>query len=184
VSDSPADIYRRLLILRCQTGDEAALSELIALHSPGLRVFISKLLVNSSAVDDVLQDTWFDVFRKINRLQSPDSFVAWLYRIARDKVFRFLRRKISVPVDESVIGDLPADVDEFFADEAEQVRLALDELSIEHREVLVLRFVEDMTYEQIAEVTGEPIGTVRSRLYYAKQALRNRLTSTQKETRS
>jgi RNA polymerase sigma-70 factor, ECF subfamily len=57
-------------------------------------------------------------------------------------------------------------------DDAESVHAALDELAPEHRDVLVLRFLEDMTYEDIARVTGCPIGTVRSRIHYAKRALR------------
>ena len=65
--------------------------------------------------------------------------------------------------------------EEFTAEEAEQVRLALDKLPIDQREMLILRFVESMSYQQIAQVMGCPLGTVRSRLFYAKQALRAKL---------
>ena len=66
----------------------------------------------------------------------------------------------------------------FSADEAEAVRAALDQLPAEQRDVLVLRFMEEMSYEQIAEVIGCPIGTVRSRIHYAKLSLRAKLEST------
>jgi RNA polymerase sigma-70 factor (ECF subfamily) len=62
--------------------------------------------------------------------------------------------------------------EEWSAEDVAAVRVALDELAAEHREVLLLRFVEDMSYEQIGEVTDTPVGTVRSRLHYAKRALR------------
>jgi len=89
--NTPAALYDRLLILRCQAGDHAALAELIARYSPGLRFFLRNLADQPSAADDLLQETWFDVYRKINHLQNPDAFAAWLYRIARDKAYRHRR---------------------------------------------------------------------------------------------
>jgi RNA polymerase sigma-70 factor (ECF subfamily) len=172
-----------MLILRCQTGDAAALGELIARYSPGLRSFLSKIAGGASA-DDLLQETWFEVYRKVNRLRNPDAFAAWLYRIARDKAYRQLRRR-SIPVEP--VGEIPADelaADEdvvgeerFAPEDAQAVRAAMDEIPVEHREVLMLRFIEGMNYEQIAGVIGCPLGTVRSRLHYAKLALRAKLQS-------
>jgi RNA polymerase sigma-70 factor (ECF subfamily) len=171
-----------LVILRCQAGDELALAELIHRFSPGLRLYLAKV-AGQAAADDLLQDTWFDVYRKINSLQNPSAFTAWLYRIARDKAYRHLRRKreVIVPVDANVIDESPAQEETFTPEEAQAVRAALDQIPLEQREVLVLRFIENMTYEQIAEVIGTPIGTVRSRIFHAKRALRAKL---QNETQS
>jgi RNA polymerase sigma-70 factor (ECF subfamily) len=177
VSDAKERVYLPLLILRCQTGDEAALRELIERYSPGLRLFLCKITGQESLADDLLQESWFDVYRKINSLQSPDSFAAWLYRIARDKAYRHLRRR-SLPSESNegnLVETLAADEERFSPDEAEDVRTALDELPLEQREVLLLRFVEDMSYEQITQVIGRPVGTVRSRIHYAKLALRAKL---------
>jgi len=174
VNDTAAKIYDRLRILRCQAGDESALSELIARYSPGLRLFLRKMTDPATAADDLLQETWIDVFRSINRLQNPDAFSAWLYRIARNKAYSELRRRPAVGtlVDENLAETVAATEVTFTPEEAESVRLALDKLPFEQREVLILRFVEDMSYEQIAEVIGRPVGTVRSRIHYAKVALR------------
>lgn len=68
--------------------------------------------------------------------------------------------------------DVPDDGDDFSAAEASAIHAALKELSTEHREVLALRFLEEMSYSDIADVTGLPVGTVRSRLHFAKKALR------------
>jgi RNA polymerase sigma-70 factor (ECF subfamily) len=180
VNDAASVLYDRLLILRCQAGDEAALAELIARYSPALRFFLRNLAEEPAAADDLLQETWFDVYRKVNRLRDPGAFAAWLYRIARDKAFRARRRGRSPiaiadeALDESLLADDGHD-DPFTPEDAAQVRAALDGLPSEHREVLVLRFVEDMTYEQIAEVIERPVGTVRSRIHYAKVALRTKL---------
>jgi RNA polymerase sigma-70 factor (ECF subfamily) len=182
VKDAAAKVYERLLILRCQGGDEAALGELIARYSPGVRFFLKKITQNAESADDRLQETWIDVFRKINRLENADAFAAWLYRIARDKAYREVRRS-RLPVADSVeeLADAAADEAQSFSpEEAERVRAALDQLPVEQREVLVLRFIEEMSYEHIAEVIGRPVGTVRSRIHYAKGALRAKLETKSK----
>ena len=179
MNETAAQVYERLLILRCQAGDEAALAELIARFSPGLRFFLRSLADQPASADDLLQETWLDAYRKINTLRRPEAFAAWLYRIARDKAFRALRRRPAATAGiDAESEDLTAVDDEddvFTPDDAARVRTALDRLPADHREVLVLRFVEGMSYEQIADVVGHPVGTVRSRLHYAKRALRARL---------
>ncbi len=172
MKDEVTQVYERLLVVRCQAGDQAALGELIARYSPGLRFFLRRLSDQGETADDLLQETWIDVYRKINRLQRPDAFTAWLYRIARDKAYRELRRPTSrcVRIDENLADSIASEEVSFTAEEVENVRAALDQLPLEQRDVLVLRFMEEMSYEQIAEVIARPVGTVRSRLYYAKLA--------------
>jgi RNA polymerase sigma-70 factor (ECF subfamily) len=181
VPDAAAQIYERLLVLRCQAGDETALAELIARYSPGLRFFLRNLADQPASADDLLQETWFDAYRRINCLRRPEAFAAWVYRIARDKAFR-ARRGRRTPTIDAELDDVAMTASEeedddppFTPDDAAHVRAALDRLPADHREVLLLRFVEDMSYEQIADVIGHPVGTVRSRLHYAKRALRARL---------
>jgi len=180
MNDAVRPLYERLLVLRCQAAEEAALAELIARYSPGLQFFLRKIVRAEAPCDDLLQETWFDVYRKINSLQRADAFAAWVYRIARDKAYRELRRR--PPRVTRVEEDLPetaaAEEDQFTADEAGLVRAALDELPDGQREVLALRFIEDMSYEQIAQVLSCPVGTVRSRIHYAKAALREKLQTT------
>jgi RNA polymerase sigma-70 factor (ECF subfamily) len=173
------DLFReQLLILRCQAGDEAALAELIGRYSAGLRLFLKKISGDAAGADDLLQDVWLDVYRKLNRLKSPQAFPAWLYRIARDKAYRELRRRSvrQVFVDEKLAHETTEDEECFSPEEAQVVRAAMNQIAPEHREVLMLRFSEDMSYEQIAHVIGRPVGTVRSRIHYAKLALRAQLT--------
>jgi len=176
MNDGTDKIAEQVLILRCQIGDGEALSELIARYSPGVRFYLRKLA--GPAADDLLQETWFDVYRKINTLQQPAAFTTWLYRIARDKAYRRLRRRPEAFLDQELAESLAAQEEVFTPEDAAKVREALEELPSEQREVLVLRFIEDMTYEQIAEIIARPLGTVRSRIHYAKLALRARLQAT------
>jgi RNA polymerase sigma-70 factor (ECF subfamily) len=132
------------------------------------------MLNQKQDADDLLQEVWLTVFRDLPRLKDPDAFPAWLYQIARHRAMRELRKRRQQvrSLDEL---DPPADDREepsFSSEDAAKVHPALDQLAPEHREVLLLRFMEDMSYEDIARVTGHPLGTVRSRLHYAKQALK------------
>jgi RNA polymerase sigma-70 factor (ECF subfamily) len=173
MNDAADRIYERLLVVRCQTGDEAAFAELVDRYHPRLRYYLRTVVDDDHAVDDVLQDVWLSVFRGVARLAEPAAFATWLYRIARDKAsLRHRRQAAEAHLGETDVADQSLDEEAFSADEAERIHAALSELSAEHREVIVLRFLEDMTYDQIASVTGCRIGTVRSRLYYAKAAMR------------
>lgn len=175
-------LYERLLVLRSQTGDEGALTELVLLYSPRLRYYLRKMLPgiagrDNNQADDLLQETWCDAIRSLGSLRDAAAFPAWIYRIARDRAWRLLRRER--PAAESLCEDkLPptAEEPEFSAEDAAAVHGALAELPPEQREVLVLRFIEGLTYEEIAAITAAPLGTVRSRLFYGKETLRQLLS--------
>ena len=188
-------IYERVLVVRCQAGDEAAFAELVARYDARLRYFLRKLLVAGTLrvqspgngtrsvpatweqADDLLQDVWLDVFRHLPRLADPQAFRAWIYRIARDRAFGVLRRsrRTEQPLGEIDVPDDQPESGGFDEEDAAIIHAALDRLPAEQREVLVLRFVESMSYEEIAAATGLALGTVRSRLFYGKQALRKQL---------
>jgi RNA polymerase sigma-70 factor (ECF subfamily) len=164
-------LHERILVLRFQAGDEIAFRQLVERYDSRLRYYVRKLLGSVDSADDVLQDVWLDVFRSVTKLAQPAAFSTWLYRIARNRAYRELRRPRHRWLDDTAEVDVPREEATFSAEDAEQIHLLLGKLVPEHREVLVLRFIEDMSYRDIAEVTACPIGTVRSRIYYAKRAL-------------
>jgi RNA polymerase sigma-70 factor, ECF subfamily len=174
MNDSLDLIYERVLVVRCQTGDEAAFAELVARYEARLRYFLRKIVGSADRADDLLQDVWLDVLRHLPRLSDPQAFRAWVYRIGRDRAFGHIRRaqRALQPLGVTDVADDVPDDDAFDEEDAARIHAALDRLPAEQREVLVLRFVEAMSYEEIARVTGQPLGTVRSRLHYGKQALR------------
>jgi RNA polymerase sigma-70 factor (ECF subfamily) len=171
-----AELIEQLLLLRCQMGDKDALAELIDRYERPLRYFINRLLDNSELTEDIFQDTWLTVIRRIHGLREIDAFPAWLYRIARNKVYQWLRTKRNVSgLDENIAVDDHAEEDDFSVEDAAKVHKCLKELPPEYREVLMLRFLEQMSYQQISQVLNCKLGTVRSRIYYAKIALRREL---------
>lgn len=165
-----------VLILRCQIGDPGALADLIRQYERPLRYFISRLLSDSQMTEDIFQDTWLSVLRRIATLKNPQAFPAWLYRIARNKVYRQLRkRKRLAELDESVPVPEGANEPTFSAEDAARIHKSMERLKPQHKEVLMLRFLEQMSYHQIAEVLNCNLGTVRSRLHYAKDALKQEM---------
>ncbi|HEV3166777.1 MAG TPA: sigma-70 family RNA polymerase sigma factor, partial [Isosphaeraceae bacterium] len=166
----------------CQAGDESAFGELVERYSPRLRFYLRKMLGVGPAAEDALQDVWLDAVRAVAKLLDPGAFPAWIYRLARDRACRTLRRRrIYLPLEEEDLLQDAGDSEAFSADDVRQVHAALDTLRPEHREVVVLRFLEDMSYDDIARVVGCQVGTVRSRLHYAKRALRRILEGTDRD---
>ena len=165
-----AGIAHRVLLLRCQIGDAAAFADLVAQHQGRLRGYLRALLGHDAAAEDALQDVWLAIWRGLPRLKEPDAFVAWALRIARDRAFRELRRRgvATVVVDETLPADEPS---EFSAEDAAEVQAAVGVLPTAHRDVVLLRYVEELSYSEIATILQVPVGTVRSRLFHAKRLL-------------
>ena len=168
-------VARELLALRCRRGDRAALEELIRTWEARLLYFIRRLVRDEADAWDVLQETWVRVLKGIGSLSEPRSLAPWLYRVTRNTAFSHAR---SCEPPREPLEDYP-DASAFdpaggafdFTD-AEQVHRGLSALPLPHREVLTLFFLEDLSVEEIATVLGIPPGTVKSRLHYAKRALR------------
>lgn len=176
-------LREQVLVLRYQAGDAAALEELVERYHGPLLYFVRRMLGDSRGAEDVLQNTWVAVVRNLRKLRDPEAFSAWLYRIARNKVYQRLRKRNRVlPLSEEVEKAVaPEETENFSVDDAARVHECLERVRLEHREVLVLRFLEQMSYQDIAVVVGCGLGTVRSRIHYAKRALRREMEETDDE---
>jgi len=171
-----AKLAEEVLLLRCQVGDKNALTQLIERYQRPLRYFISRLLDDSELTEDIFQDTWLTVIRRMHGLREPDAFSTWLYRIARNKVYHQLRKKkVWSELNEDMAVSNENENDVVSLEDIAKVHKCLRELRPEHKEVLMLRFLEQMPYQQIAEVLDCSLGTVKSRVYYAKLALKKEL---------
>jgi RNA polymerase sigma factor (sigma-70 family) len=177
----PADlqnIYEQMLVIRSQLGEEAAFRELLTLHGPPMLQFTRNMMQSSpNEVDDLAQEIWLAIYKGLPRLRDTSRFRAWAFRIARDRIYREYRRR-KFPVHPIVEGELEQLSEIGEATEplaAEELKRGLEALSPQHREVLLLSFFEEMSYEEIARATDTTLGTVRSRIYYAKRALKTTL---------
>jgi RNA polymerase sigma-70 factor (ECF subfamily) len=168
-------IAQELLVLRWRRGDRSAIDEIFARWNPKLLFYVRRLADDEQAAMDVLQQTWMQVVRRLSTLKEPQRLNAWLYTIARNAAMAHHRNGRHVGTSELLI-DVPADEPLLPLEDVEAVHAALPKLSHEHREVLTLFFLQDLTLDQIAQVLGAPRGTVKSRLHYAKHAMRKIMT--------
>jgi RNA polymerase sigma-70 factor (ECF subfamily) len=159
--------------VRFQAGDETAFVEIVQRYHQRLRYYVRRLSVDASRADDVLQEVWLAVYRSLPRLRRPGALAAWLYRIARNAAMAEQRRdRAMVGLEQEAEAPAATETEPDLAPEdVAKMHSCLDGLAPHHREVLVLRFFEGLSYEDIADVVGSPLGTVRSRLHHAKRAL-------------
>lgn len=163
----------RILVARAQQGDASAFHVLVRAYESKLLYFIRRFEHDEHRAADLMQEVWLTVFQRLRQLRSANAFRSWVYRIAHDRLVTEIRRHLRSPNLVDVSDGEVSSVDEFVRDEqAEAVHHALGQLSADHRAVLTLRFLEDLSLGEIAEVLREPLGTVKSRLHYAKEALR------------
>ncbi len=147
------------------------LEQLYRDEGPSLLAYLRRRLADVHAAEDLLQETFFQAARRVERVSQAVSPRAWLFTIARNVASTRLRR--SRPVQ-----DLPVELASSEAVEdprLERVRQVIASLPEAQRETLELRLRDALTYEEIANVLGIPIGTVRSRLHNALRHLRSEL---------
>jgi RNA polymerase sigma-70 factor (ECF subfamily) len=169
------------LILLAQGGSRDAFARLAARWTTKLLAFAARSLGSTEAAKDVVQDTWEAAARGLSRLDDPARFRAWLYTIAARKCADALRgkyRDLRVAESAQAMGDTPADVERQSNDHLD-VAAALKRLPPEQRIAVSLFFGEEASVAEIAAITGVPEGTVKSRLFAARKALREALGEVQ-----
>ena len=167
-------IYDQWLVLRCQGGDADALAELIDRWHNRLRRVVWRLTDGHPDGPDIVQEVWMTVVRRMNRLEDPAAFPHWLYRIASAKCADWVRRrgrdrslKHAVAEESSERSDHPAG-----SGDRAVVRRALQRLPEDQRLILTLFYLDELSTVEIAEAFEIPVGTVKSRLFRARNQLR------------
>ncbi len=179
-SEEPGD---QSLMLAYAGGDMQAFSELYARHRTPLYRFLLRQVKNSALADEFFQDVWQRVIAARTDWKPDAPFGAWLYRIAHNRLNDHWRAQKHRPM-------APGDADERIAriadhatperslsefEQRRRLQLALDELPDDQRSVVLLRLEQELTLEEIGEITGVGRETVKSRLRYAMDKLRTRL---------
>jgi RNA polymerase sigma-70 factor (ECF subfamily) len=135
--------------------------------------FCCNLTLDRCLAEDATHDTFIKMQQHIHTLQDSTAFRSWLYAIARNQVYKSLQKRHSdnkIP-DECVCDDPQPDMQMESLEERELIAICLNMLKPEYREVLILREYEQLSYAEIASITGDSESSVKSRLFKARQAL-------------
>jgi RNA polymerase sigma-70 factor (ECF subfamily) len=178
-------------VRRCLAGESAAYGEIVARWQDRIHAAVYRMTGDAEDAKDLAQETFVRAWSNLRSFQGGSALGTWLYSIALNQVRSEMRKrsaqKRGAPISldarsgDGESGIDPADVGPGAEDAAatkEHVRLlrqAVAALDPEFREVIVLREFQDLSYEEIAEATGAPVGTVRSRLFRAREELRRKL---------
>lgn len=177
----------RVLVERVQNGDVAAYDILVHRYRERLYSVVYNLVSNREDALDLTQEAFIKAFQSINRFRGKSSFYTWIYRIAVNNTLSHLKkyrnRKFlsfdnldneasQTDIFEAVAAKTKTEKATLMRELHEKLNEALQKLSLKHRSVVVLFEIEGMSHEQIAEIINCSVGTVRSRLHYAKQQLK------------
>jgi len=171
------------LVQRIRDGDEAAFRELVNRYGEGLYGLACSVLGSASDAEDVLQETFLGAFRRIGAFEGRSSIKTWLVRIllnhaSKLRRSRRVRRTAALPEqfgpDDGEAPGLKVSSPAAVIESRHDLDGMLRELSAEHREVIVLRELQQLSYDEIAQVLRIPRGTVESRLHRARQEMKRR----------
>jgi len=168
------------LILRAQSGDRAAFDELLKSVQAWLFRYIFRLVGEHGLAEDVTQEVFLIIYRKIGWLENPQVFRAWAYRIASREAFRRLKRekRWSEQIrDEEILEKISVrETEEIYEPELiEKLPVLISEVSPASRAVLILHYLDELPLSQIAEILDISLGTVKSRLAYGLESLRGKI---------
>jgi RNA polymerase sigma-70 factor (ECF subfamily) len=178
------------LVVRCQGGDNNAFDELVTHYRGKVYAMIVNMIRNDADAWDLAQDVFVKAWKALPKFEARSSFYTWLYRITHNVTYDWMRKKkitagtefddqvaleaepgshtvphqIRQPDEKIQGGELKAQID-----------AAIQELSADHRQAILLKEIEGLSYQEIADVMDSSIGTVMSRLFYARKKLQEKL---------
>ncbi|HVU26817.1 MAG TPA: sigma-70 family RNA polymerase sigma factor [Verrucomicrobiae bacterium] len=196
-SESSAPVDETELVRRSRRGDLSAYDELVKRYQERIYATIYHMTSNHEDANDLAQDSFIKAFQALKSFKGGSSFYTWLYRIAVNKTINFLKQrknKLHLSLNDldfnaehdpdlmALISDKTPQRDAGLSELQKKLNEALLKLSEPHRLVVVLHDVQGQSHEEIAKIMGCNIGTVRSRLFYARQQLQAWLTDYLKPT--
>jgi RNA polymerase sigma-70 factor, ECF subfamily len=170
----------KLLVEMAISGNKVAFSKLFFNYKEMVYRVIYRLMGSSDYIDDAVQQTFIEIYKSLPGFESKSKFSTWIYRIAVNVSIQFLRKRR--PHEKAPSID-PDDIESTFSSTKEQdsketikiINLALKAIDLKKRTVVVLHDVEGRTMEEISEIIGIPVGTVKSRLFHGREELKRKL---------
>ena len=174
---TPSEVIDEYLVLQGQAGEPEAFQRLVVRWQPRLLSHAFRYTRNSEAARDIVQDTWVAIIKGISTLDDPTRFRPWAYRIVANKARDWVRREQARRrASAGAAAADPAPHPVAPAGHVARIREGIAQLEPDQRLILTWFYLEDMSLREVAEALSIPVGTVKSRLFHARAALRSRLT--------
>jgi len=171
-ADKDKENKEKNLIRKTLSGDEYAFKELTEPYMPMLYNYIKIKVARNEDAEDILQETMLGVWKSLDKYSTQSSFKTWAFSIAKHKIADFYGdRQRKNAMDTDLPEDIPQN--DIFADIDDKLDLyaALSKMPEEYRELIYMIFNAGLSYEEIQNLTGMKIGTVKSKIYYIKKTL-------------
>jgi RNA polymerase sigma-70 factor, ECF subfamily len=170
------------LIRSIAAGDKHAMQILFARHNVRVFRFLARFVGDKSAAEDLVSEVFLDVWRQAGRFQGRSQVTTWLLAIARNKALLALQRRSNEELDEHAAAALedPQDGPEVTLQNRQKAELLLNclrQLSLAHREVIDLVYYHEKSIDEVAEITGIPQNTVKTRMFYARKRTAELMTA-------
>jgi RNA polymerase sigma-70 factor (ECF subfamily) len=164
------------LIRSIAAGDKHAMQNLFARHNVRVFRFVLRFVGDKSAAEDLVSEAFLDVWRQAGRFQGRSQVTTWLLAIARNKALSALRRRSTEELDEDAAAAIedPQDNPEVTMQNRQKSGILLNcltQLSPAHREVIDLVYYHQKSIDEVAEITGVPQNTVKTRMFYARKRI-------------
>ena len=186
ISATIAELAERELVARAQNGDLAAYDEMVRRFQERIYATVYHMTSNHEDANDLTQDTFIKAYRALKSFKGDSSFFTWVYRIAVNKTINFLKQRknrvhmslndMDVNVENNpelvaLVSDKTPRRDAGLTELQERLNMAMQKLSETHRLVVTLHDIQGLSHEEIGKIMDCNTGTVRSRLFYARQQL-------------
>jgi len=169
------------LVHKIAAGDHAAMKQVYELHSAPLFHFVKNWLADPHEASDIVHETMLEVWRRADRFQGRSSLKSWIFSIARNKSIDKNRKSSRMSYTDEVPQTVDTGVNPMEAlelsQDAEILKASIAKLSENHHRMIHMAFYQDMSYREISEIEGCPIGTVKTRILHAKKLLMRDLTT-------
>ncbi|WP_025028897.1 RNA polymerase sigma factor SigW [Caldalkalibacillus mannanilyticus] len=183
------DTLEQRLIKQALAGDRQAFEEIVELYKNKIFQVAYRMLGNRTEAEDIGQETFLRVYANLSRYDQTHKFSTWIYRIATNLcIDRLRKRQITYSLDQEVAATEGLDMYSQIADKAKgpeaevmtielqnEVQQAIDQLPIKYKSIMILRYIEDLSLQEISEIIDLPVTTIKTRIHRGREALKKLL---------
>jgi len=171
---SPNKVFEELLVMRCQAGDQKALELLIKRWNPRIMRYAFRNIKDQQGSEDVAQEVWIAVIKSLHRLSEHTKFGNWILGITHNKSMDWIKKNHNLE-EHHIIAESSSSDEPVHNNLIIRMRKAIQKLNTDQRNILTLFYLEGYSLNEISDILSISKGTVKSRLFYARESLKKQI---------